>query len=336
MRNIAYVNVFEVVNSILVYDMSTKKYCNWDYSFDEKNRKASVKPNQDVKLPKTLFKYYALTKYSLDAIRNLYLYASHPYLLNDVLDCNKELITIEDESSLKTLFGNEYEKVCDIYGENTSDLYEFANYAYMTILYKKMGVLSFCNNNNNAVLWSMYTNNLGFCVEFDYNLFGFKYYGPFPIHYTNDMEKISLCEYGGAISMLIQTNVKTDDWKHENEWRLIVSNPVGQDFKTFGPMSEQFNNEFDHDRKMRYPISAIKGIYFGVNFFRDSSIPVAKHEFEVSYDDSSILQAQLLNHLTGILFKVKTYIIISSLCSYDPREIKITRINGRKFRIRLI
>ena len=60
MQNIAYVNVFEVVNSILVYDMSTKKYCNWDYSFDEKNRKASVKPNQDVKLPKTLFKYYAL------------------------------------------------------------------------------------------------------------------------------------------------------------------------------------------------------------------------------------------------------------------------------------
>ena len=43
------------------------------------------------KTPEYLFKYYSFGKYSIDALINNYLYASHPYELNDILDSSRFL-----------------------------------------------------------------------------------------------------------------------------------------------------------------------------------------------------------------------------------------------------
>lgn len=55
---------------------------------------ASSKKVQEI--PVTLFKYYSINLYSLDALENSYIYAAHPAELNDIRDCNKNLLDVSD------------------------------------------------------------------------------------------------------------------------------------------------------------------------------------------------------------------------------------------------
>ena len=44
-------------------------------------------------IPNSLYKYYPLTEYSLDALEKAYFYLNNPKDFNDPFDCNYNLIT---------------------------------------------------------------------------------------------------------------------------------------------------------------------------------------------------------------------------------------------------
>ena len=52
----------------------------------------SVSNPKNPQKPESLFKYYALSKNSVDALTNHYLFSAHPMRLNDKYDCDGDLI----------------------------------------------------------------------------------------------------------------------------------------------------------------------------------------------------------------------------------------------------
>ena len=54
-------------------------------------------------IPKTLYKYYSNTEYSTDAVINQYFFSSHPYNLNDSIDCSSSLWDLTNMSEHRYL-----------------------------------------------------------------------------------------------------------------------------------------------------------------------------------------------------------------------------------------
>lgn len=76
--------VASILNAPIAY-----KYGDWIYQL--KNRNFEVEWPKEIELPKSVFKYYANTDYSIDAIIKQYLFCSHPYHLNDSIDSTNSL-----------------------------------------------------------------------------------------------------------------------------------------------------------------------------------------------------------------------------------------------------
>jgi hypothetical protein len=74
--------------------MSQKfKYKNFIYSLDGTNHKVETEP--ETKEPDSVYKYFPNSKYSFDALKNSYLYATHPYLFNDSIDSLNYYLTLK-------------------------------------------------------------------------------------------------------------------------------------------------------------------------------------------------------------------------------------------------
>lgn len=215
-------------------------YCGFKYDYNESGG-YRVLPKRKTKLPKSFFKYYALNEYNVDALTNMYVYATHPYQYNDPFDCNELLIEFNSWNDVQGLWEEFYDELIKSHPILDSACKESRS-AYWCLLYKKLGLVSLVPSCDNYQMWSLYAQNSGFCVEFDVDKFPFLHYGPFPINYAKNIPcPIQIGKVGGHIAMLIQTNVKNDWWKYEDEWRLYVPNPVGFDMKYFG-------NEYDMSR----------------------------------------------------------------------------------------
>lgn len=65
---------------------------NFDYVFDHNEEPHYVKIKHDKESPKYVFKFYSVNRYSVDALLNSYLYASHPFDHNDILDSSNLLL----------------------------------------------------------------------------------------------------------------------------------------------------------------------------------------------------------------------------------------------------
>lgn len=78
-------------------------------------------------------------------------------------------------------------------------------------IYRKIGIVSLTSDDDNLLMWSYYTNHKGFCIEFDYSKFDFKFHGPFPINYIKSLSPLSLKEKLNnslQLAMLAQSNIK--------------------------------------------------------------------------------------------------------------------------------
>lgn len=312
-----------------------KEYCGWKYYYDEV-KGYKVFPRVKKMQPKTLYKYYGLTENSVDALTNFYLYATHPLQFNDPFDCNKKIIRIDTEKSVKTLLGKCYQQFSECENNDIPSMMEYSCEAYMEILYRKLGIVSLAPSNDNMLLWTHYAQHSGFCIELDMGNLCFVHNGPFPINYTDDIKSFSIEEYGGNIAMLIQTNVKAKCWKYENEWRLLVPSPQGRYMKGYGPHSEITSCPDDHDRKFRYPMTAIKSITLGSRFFKqENCYRVGDNEFEVIYMDKESLDYKIMDFISNP--KLGSIAIgrinMNDLLKIQITGIAITKINDLKFRI---
>lgn len=212
----------------------------------------------------------------VEALTGLYVYASHPNQLNDSIDCYPYLLDFSEttEEELEAVYAPLYEEVLAGCGGDINLLRLTTPEYFALFIGRKFGVVSLSQDNVNVSLWNNYTDSRGYCVEFDVGSFPFHNFGPFPIHYVDELNPIKIDKNIG-VAFLIQTNVKTDDWEKEKEWRMLVANPDGFDFSTYendGSYSQRFKCADEHNRKMKYPLRAIKSITLGERFFRASSI----------------------------------------------------------------
>ena len=285
----------------------------------------------DKNTPTYLYKYYSLSENSVNALTQLYVYASHPAQLNDPLDCNVKMIKFDDEAYMKVLAQGLYEQIKFIY-ENEEERMQFYQTAYQYIIYSKCGILSMAENDNNINLWATYTNNEGFCVEFDFAKFGFKFYGPYPINYSDSIKPVKLSKVGVREAMAYQTNVKTMDWAQEKEWRIIIPSKEGDDFNLWGPGTKHINNCFHgSSRCIKYQLCAIKSIILAYKFFSDDeTTKISDTEKEVCIKNE--LKNTLIDFVIRIGKPIKI-VEVKDLNSIKVQTIKIIKLGIDTYRI---
>jgi hypothetical protein len=152
---------------------------------------------------KNLFKYYSLSEFNIDALENNYVYLSNPKDFNDPFDCSRNLI-IENQK-------------------------ELSDWQYVESLNNnsKVGITCFSKNGMEPLMWSHYTNSYrGFCIKLkpefinpvNKELIKLK-----QVIYSNNPNTIST---QSKISKYYQLIVKLENWRYEEEWRLLYKNPT--------------------------------------------------------------------------------------------------------------
>lgn len=297
----------------------------WDYTYE--NESFKVNPIEKIESPEELYKLYGLSKYSVDALMRSYIYVPHPDQLNDIFDCNVELIQFDDEDFLNEFLKGAipYQKLEKLLKDDLENLSVFAQRHFREVVYRKWAVCSMTSEPNNVLMWSYYGENRGFCIEFDISKLEFEFFGPFPINYQKEINALSIRELGVAISTLIQCNVKDAIWDHENEWRLMVMPPKGEDFKP-PKLHKELADMDGHDRKMSYPISAIKSIALGNRFFLPMELKeINGKELEANLEEGD--NTELKRNVLDFLSKNEI------LCHLGMRS-GFTRINFLKCKIK--
>lgn len=314
-------------------------YKGWKYKYRcNKEELFEVIPENDKERPKSnsFFKYYALSENSVDAITKCYVYATHPNQFNDSVDCSSQLLdfTSCDNDIIRAVYEPYCKEFLDLYGSIES-LKNYTADVFKMLCYGHIGLVSLSKCGTNVALWSYYTDCRGFCVEFDIKRFYFQKHGPFPVHYVDELEKVNVSG-NIQVPLLIQTNVKTRDWANEDEWRLLVSNPQGEDFVRFDKnRTPAYVLGGEHDRKMRYPLNAIKSVTLGDAFFCNEKIKqyqVCKNEYEIVFHNvTESLQCRVLDFLIGKKFGA--YIAKNKLGVISRVAISIVKLQEGVYRV---
>jgi hypothetical protein len=199
--------------------------------------------------------------------------------LNDPFDNKENLIDFDEYSIKKVLNKGMTESELNNYiKEHPLEAKRFAQFNFHREIYSKAGIISLSANSTNILMWSYYNNNQGFCVEFYYQNFPFENQGPFPINYQKEVAPVSIKDIGGSLSVLYQSNIKSDIWQHENEWRLIA---ISKDVMKL-PKDPYLSEASGSERKFYYNKNGIKSIILGAKFFAEKE--------KISIDHSKVIE----------------------------------------------
>ncbi len=316
------------------------EYCGYGYDADEKGN-YNIIPNKDIIRPKNFFKYYALSEYSVDALINMYIYATHPNQFNDPFECNEKLIKFDSWEDVENLWEipKLIENIKKIY-PNLDDACRYSSECFKMLIYRHLGLFSLAPKVDNYLMWALYSKNNGFCVEYNIDQFQFRHFGPFPVNYVEDVSgPINIGGTGGHTAMLIQSNIKNCWWQYEEEWRLYIPNPHGVDMKSFGYEADKYNRVNDHDRKFNYPIEAICSVILGTSFLNDSKITVISPKaIEVVCGNNKNNQyvSRILNFLSIHQQGTDIHVFLTVLSGFSKYEfipIKIIKYCDNHYRI---
>jgi hypothetical protein len=178
--------------------------------------------------PTSLFKYYSLSRYNLEAIRDSYLYLNNPSEFNDPFDCTFNLI---EEKQIRPVDGH--------YVPSQNNV-------------GNKGICCFSTVEDSPLMWPHYTNS--------YKGFAIRFKPDFGIHLDSRMEnhrlmRVIYSQNPNKVSEKMpfansyQLGVKLEHWSYEHEWRLIV---------------DKKDNSF---RRLRYPKDNVMEFIFGYRFF---------------------------------------------------------------------
>jgi len=151
----------------------------------------------------SLYKYFSLNEYSLDSLKNDYVYLSNPKNFNDPFDCNRNLIIEEQKKIEKWQYVETLNNISNI------------------------GISCFSENGMEPLLWSHYADSYnGFCLKFKREFLNQK---------NKELTKLKKVIYSHSPhSISIDSNfakyyqyyLKLDNWSYENEVRLLFHNPT--------------------------------------------------------------------------------------------------------------
>lgn len=322
-------------------------------SFEYTNDGVKTTPN--FLIPENVYKFYSLNIRSFNALDENYLYASHPYELNDSFDSSDKILDFKEvEFAFFRGFFKMHlkEKHCekDIFEYYKKDkLQNFREFreTFVSSLSNKMGTISLTNKLKNPLMWSHYTSEKGFCIEFetekllnedkiinvDIKKIFFR-----PMQYVDEIQllKITGKEFTGiTVPFLYMTTVKSREWEYENEYRLNI-------YKK--DMNVPFNKKYAqlpahtgvNNRYFRYKSSAIKSIILGQNFLTNNYIKINNGILEIEINEESVFLENFINLLFE-KYNDKIYIIgetqENNLLQKGIQRIFFERIKLNKFRI---
>lgn len=329
------------------------------YTEDDK-----IKIDHDKTYPKKLFKYYSISKFSVDSLINSYFYASHPIEQNDVLDCSPFLWYTEHPLNFelyKKLFRDSLNpsELKDLYNDdiNNNRCNTYIG-TYWELLSNMYGVISMTGKESHPLMWPHYTKEKGFKIKFDLiklqnslkkrarpdgTLMGL-----FPINYSTELKPIDISPY---LQMLVpffySATIKDKEWEYEDEWRFIYSKPqMGVPNRKMGLT----NNRVDYpgisgNRKAKYDANLVEEIMFGFDFFNGEDFYIKwnnEHsEFTVAPKKNINTIVSLLDYICNNLSDKLFYSGVKYELNADEKlqlyrtkeKLKINKISSQKFRL---
>ena len=189
--------------------------------------------------PKTLYKYVTPQRVlnCIPEVGDGTLRATQPAALNDPFECAVEtLYAIRDEREedrqlaevLTEINENKPVSEVDVHAARMEHGSLFTRQLLTTQVSTRFGIVSFTTNYRHPLMWSIYTTDgSGFVIGYDVSelsqLAGTE--GSLrPVRYNDRPPAIigpnSLASPKSNIPILL--SIKSDDWSHEDEWRLIV------------------------------------------------------------------------------------------------------------------
>ncbi|WP_294240169.1 DUF2971 domain-containing protein [uncultured Chryseobacterium sp.] len=301
-------------------------YKNFIYQLDEKSNHIvkTIPPRNN---PEVVYKYYSISENSISALQNLRLYATHPYSFNDSVDSSELILNFKDIT--RERFENFHKQMLAPVELNKLDLNElfeqdkkrnFYNFRNFTFNYftRNIGLISLTTVPFNILMWSHYTNESGFVIEFDTeNLLkdinlknrDITNYCFRPVQYVEDIEFINMFDKQFStpdIPFLYSTNIKRKEWIYEDEWRLgIYKRNMGIPFSSLYP--GELDYQGTDNRFFNYSKNSIESISLGKHFFsglncdkviNDNGIIVTlKERSEEKFKDTDKNFIEFVNHL---------------------------------------
>ena len=192
--------------------------------------------------PPKLYKYYSYNNFSIDALRNQYLYASHPYQFNDSMDSSWALLDFKNitkekyirllENCLNTKTKEDVDK---LFSYDKEQNFEYIRLLFYITISRTTGFVSLSSSFINNLMWGHYSKETGFVVELDMEILkdnirilnnDIKNFSLTPIQYVDKLETIDMLreEFKSPfLPFLLATNIKQNNWAYENEG-FIISN----------------------------------------------------------------------------------------------------------------
>jgi hypothetical protein len=261
-------------------------YKNFTYELDEKfNHKVTTEP--ETKVPEVFYKYYGANENSFSALQDLKFYCTHPYSFNDSVDSSELLLDFEDLTIER--FKDFHERILPVDELKKYDLdklfeedkkvnfYKFRNFAY-NYFSRNIGLISLTTMPFNILMWSHYTNESGFVLEFETeNLLqdislqnkDITNYCLRPVQYVDKLEFINMFSKQFKtpdIPLLYATTIKRKEWEYEQEWRLsIYKQNMGIPLSILYPGYSDYKGQ--NDRFFHYSKNTIQSISVGKHFF---------------------------------------------------------------------
>jgi len=251
-----------------------------------------------------LSKYFALDDRSITSFIENKIYATHRTKFNDIFDSNLmriNLMYINDHDfieRIQRLWKDSPEVQDDLIGLLNKDRIAFERKFKLrfaqTIFDLKFGFFCMIKDTESQLMWSHYTNNCGFLVQYDNQSFPENFSQPLKIEYFENesaqlfpqtLDDLFIC-------MQITSSSKRSVWKYENEYRIIIQPQTSKSFK----FSEKDSDENLESRIQKIPKKSVKKVILGHKFLDPQYTSQDKEWYKVKLD-SCQLQKKLIDHL---------------------------------------
>ncbi len=218
------------------------KYISYNYNnnpFEYSNE--GVKTTPAFLTPKMLYKYYSFSEHNINALKDNCLYASHSYLLNDSCDSSDRIFDFKDIAPAfyrgfhKTILGEKYidAEIFEDYKKDKLEGFRGFRETFVSSLSNRFGNISFTENRRNSLMWSHYSQEKGFCIEFETDLLidyeqvnsDIKEIFFRPMQYVEKIKLLNISTenfQGITVPFLYLTTVKDKQWEYEREYRLTI------------------------------------------------------------------------------------------------------------------
>lgn len=283
--------------------------------------------------PEFLCKYYSFIERNVSAVIAHKIFVSSPDQLNDLFDTL--FLRIEVQPSQIEFYKAFVENVglpFDTDSFINSDQYRLKlRNTLFAIWNSNVGILSATDDALNDLMWTHYTNNEGFLVQFDYSKFPDNFGAPIPVSYLSNEEFQQTTSKNLSEQLFINTLLKKEIWKYENEYRFLVFPKQVNYFQTTGRFSNEDQQEYKKESRLQdYLPECVKKITLGFNFFKSLIISNTRIDFGMP---GGLLRKNLLDWALQKEIKIELISIDYKKMLLVPGNFNLKRISELEYNI---